>query len=171
MTEERIEQLAKETERKLFPDSHPARKLILQRLISLVAAESRKQGIDEYERAMIAAYPTTLANIKRQAERLRDPDQEYSTKWVYEGVRWARDKWRARFEKAKAELAKMIELEASVCPEDFGCHEYIPVLEVRVKKLIGALESIYENKYEPDKLLILAERLGAVLAEVRELGG
>jgi len=45
-----------------------------------------------------------------------------------------------RADKAEAELDAMIELEASVCPEDFGCHEYIPKLEARVKELIGALE-------------------------------
>ena len=54
-----------------------------------------------------------------------------------QGILWPiyRLRLETRTRKAEAELAKMIELEASVCPEDFGCHEYIPVLEARVKEL------------------------------------
>ena len=48
--------------------------------------------------------------------------------------------------------------------------EMTEVVEAEREKLIRTLESIHENKYEPDKLLILAERLGAVLAEAKEQG-
>ena len=47
--------------------------------------------------------------------------------------RWIKQK--ACAEKAEAELNAMIEQEASVCPEDFGCVEYISILQKRIKEL------------------------------------
>ena len=54
-----------------------------------------------------------------------------------------------RNKKVEAELADMIQREASVCPEDVGCDEYIPILQRELsacKERMGQLEEKF-NRY------------------------
>jgi hypothetical protein len=68
MTEDRKKELA----RSFFENATDDVDGDVWELVCTVAAEAWKGGIEEYERVMSAAHPTSLVNIKRQAERLKE---------------------------------------------------------------------------------------------------